>query len=164
MSDWSDLIDLAGDLVEAVAGDKELQKALQKGRKFLQKAGRQLSPDSPAREGVPTEGKFATAQETMLPERPEPVRLVSEPMVPENMTPEDMTPERLQPQNRIPEGMSAEGRPLLREEPPAESEALRYLTHICNQGMRGAMITNEILEPPLALRSGYLARYRRRMR
>ena len=89
----------------------------------------------------------------------EPVPLQAEPLVPQ-----DLTPQSLKPSNEIPEGESAfDSEPTVAPK-PVESATLRYLTHICNQGLSGAMITNEILEAPLAMRQGYLSRYRRRAR
>lgn len=147
MSDWTDLIDLAGDIVEEFVKDEDIQKAIGKGRALLRKAGKQVPPGQPPAAAI----------------QPETMDMTPEDMTPENMTPELLQPQNMRPQNEIPEGESAQ-MPPPRPQKPEQSEPLRYLTHICNRGIQGAMITNEILEPPLALRSGYLARYRRKLR
>ena len=43
-------------------------------------------------------------------------------------------------------------------------ESLRVLTEIAGSGLGGAILADEILEPPLAVRSGYFARSRRKLR
>ncbi len=170
MADIGDLLDIAGDILE----NSDVDKMMKQGSKWLKKFGVDLNLNTAAGQTVsqtqnPSAGSLA--EERMRKEKQAALksrlqakfqnesRLQPEPMIPEPMKPESMVPE-----NAIPEGESAvEEGPLV---PPQvqESESVRYLTHICNQGLRGAMITNEILEPPLALRQGYLARYRRRMR
>lgn len=171
MADIGDLLDIAGDILE----NQDLDKMMKQGSQWLKKFGVDLNnlntaagqpgsqPQNPSAGSLAEERmrkeKQAGLKSRLQAKFQNESRLQPEPMVPETMTPEAMTPE-----NVIPEGESAlEEGPLI---PPKmqESESVRFLTHICNQGLRGAMITNEILEPPLALRQGYLARYRRRMR
>lgn len=175
MADIGDLLDIAGDILE----NSDVDKMMKQGSKWLKKFGVDLNSAS-AQSGQKTKSTAgwqqnppdgSLAEERMRKEKQAALksRLQAKyqqenPMQPESMVPENMTPESMTPENAIPEGESAlEEGPLV---PPQaqESESVQFLTHICNQGLRGAMITNEILEPPLALRQGYLARYRRRMR
>ena len=157
MADLTDLLDIAGDVLD----NADMDKMMKQGAKWLRKMGVELpargefrqmdKAQAPAPEATPPPGAGGS-----LPPR--------EPLLHETLVPEPLVPEQMRPENVIPEGESAlEEGPLLQSQ-PEQSATLHYLTHICNQGLRGAMITNEILEPPLALRQGYLARYRRKLR
>lgn len=158
MSDWTDLLDIAGDLLE----NQDLDKMMKQGSKWLKKMGVDLNP---ALQGKPSAPGGAEQTETaplsLAEERMQAERLVPEPLVPEKMEPEKMTPD-----SPAPEGESADWNKNipLRPAAPQGSEALRALTEIASRGLGGAIMADEILEPPLAVRSGYLARYRRRMR
>lgn len=170
MADIGDLLDIAGDILE----NSDVDKMMKQGSKWLKKFGVDLNLNTAAGQTVsqpqnPSAGSLAEERmrkekQAALKSRLQGKYQQENPMQPESMVPENMTPESMTPENSIPEGESAlEEGPLV---PPQaqKSESVQFLTHICNQGLRGAMITNEILEPPLALRQGYLAKYRRRMR
>ena len=82
-------------------------------------------------------------------------RLVPEPLVPEKMTPEKLVPEG------APEGTSTEGNVSVSKisdkatvtHTEAASSA-QYLLNICRQGLAGAMLSGEILGPPISRRRG----------
>ena len=71
----------------------------------------------------------------------------------------------LRPDSPVPEGMSTDFVKNIPIRPAAQgSESLRVLTEIAGSGLGGAILADEILEPPLAVRSGYFARSRRKLR
>lgn len=170
MADIGDLLDIAGDILE----NSDVDKMMKQGSKWLKKfgvdlnlntaAGQTVSQPQNSSAGSLAEERMRKEKQAALKSRLQAKYQQENPMQPESMVPENMTPESMTPENSIPEGESALEEGTLVPPQAQESESVQFLTHICNQGLRGAMITNEILEPPLALRQGYLARYRRRMR
>lgn len=122
-------VDFAGDLLGDLVGEK-LSNKTSKTHK------------NPSRKNGPT----GTASQS---------RLVPEPLVPERMAPEKLVPEG------APEGTSIEGKasvsktpdknPVPQTEAPSSAQ---YLLNICRQGLAGAMLSGEILGPPMARRRG----------
>lgn len=164
MSDWTDLLDLAGDIV----GDAGGEQLLKQGEKLMKKLGLDLTGKS----GAASESAAALREKQqqlkakLKEKHPETGRLEPERLVPEKLVPERMEPETLKPDYPVPEGEStdlAKNRPVALQR-QSGSDALQHLTSIAASGLGGAILVDEILEPPLALRSGYLSRYRRRTR
>ena len=173
MADFDDLLNIAADFLD----DADVDKLVKQGSKFFKKLGLDLNAASAQRQ-LPASPEFAAQMQLRLQELKERVkqkhgelladspRLTPEPMVPEKMEPERMEPEMLRPDSPAPEGVStdrAKNRPLR----PSDSQlsgSLRVLTEIAGSGLGGAILADEILEPPLAVRSGYFARCRRKLR
>ncbi|MGI5893029.1 MAG: hypothetical protein ACOX6P_00385 [Candidatus Merdivicinus sp.] len=151
MSDWSDLLDIAGDLVGDVGGDQLLKQ----GEKLFKKLGLNLNTT----EKTPD---TAVSQPQSLAEQ----RMQSERLVPEPLIPEKMEPENMKPDSPVQEGESTvpERNMPIRKKSTTESDALQYLTNIASRGLGGAIMADEILEAPLSVRRGYMARCRRKIR
>ncbi len=149
MSDWTDLLDLAGDIV----GDAGGEQLLKQSEKLMKKLGLDLT------------GKSGAASESAaaLREKQQQLKAKLKEKHPETGR---LEPETLKPDSPVPEGEStdlAKNRPVALQR-QSGSDALQHLTSIAASGLGGAILVDEILEPPLALRSGYLSRYRRRTR
>ena len=149
MSDWTDLLDLAGDIV----GDAGGEQLLKQSEKLMKKLGLGLT------------GKSGAASESAaaLREKQQQLKAKLKEKHPETGR---LEPETLKPDSPVPEGEStdlAKNRPVALQR-QSGSDALHHLTSIAASGLGGAILVDEILEPPLALRSGYLSRYRRRTR
>ena len=149
MSDWTDLLDLAGDIV----GDAGGEQLLKQSEKLMKKLGLGLT------------GKSGAASESAaaLREKQQQLKAKLKEKHPETGR---LEPETLKPDSPVPEGEStdlAKNRPVALQR-QSGSDALQHLTSIAASGLGGAILVDEILEPPLALRSGYLSRYRRRTR
>ena len=173
MADFDDLLNIAADFLD----DADVDKLVKQGSKFFKKLGLDLNAASAQRQ-QPASPESAAQMQTRQKELKERLkqkhgeiladspRLTPEPMVPEKMEPERMEPEMLRPDSPAPEGVStdrAKNRPLR----PSDSQlsgSLRVLTEIAGSGLGGAILADEILEPPLAVRSGYFARCRRKLR
>ncbi|HIS76315.1 MAG TPA: hypothetical protein IAB51_05820 [Candidatus Merdivicinus excrementipullorum] len=173
MADFDDLLNIAADFLD----DADVDKLVKQGSKFFKKLGLDLNAASAQRQQPASPESAAQMQmrQQELKERlkqkhgellADSPRLTPEPMVPEKMEPERMEPEMLRPDSPAPEGVStdrAKNRPLR----PSDSQlsgSLRVLTEIAGSGLGGAILADEILEPPLAVRSGYFARCRRKLR
>ncbi len=173
MADFDDLLNIAADFLD----DADVDKLVKQGSKFFKKLGLDLNAASAQRQQPASPESAAQMQmrQKELKERlkqkhgellSDSPRLTPEPMVPEKMEPERMEPEMLRPDSPAPEGVStdrAKNRPLR----PSDSQlsgSLRVLTEIAGSGLGGAILADEILEPPLAVRSGYFARCRRKLR